>query len=97
MCKGKKVKSLCIIKDYAMKNIGSENIAPSFLTLALGRGERSTSLLGLFSGEVLLATHWIGWVGLIVSLDTVEKREILLYQESNLSLYWLSYPNSPFL
>jgi hypothetical protein len=54
------------------------------LTLALGRGERSTLLVGHFCREVTLDTHWIrDWVGLRVGLD-------MGCSTHSLSLYWLS-------
>jgi hypothetical protein len=47
--------------------------------LTLDRGEWSDSWLSCISpGDIVPSTHWIvGWVVLRISLDALEKREIL--------------------
>jgi hypothetical protein len=62
-----------------MNTRGSGGITPSFLTLALDRGEWSASGPGLLTpGEGAPCTHCIGgWVGIGVALDAVEYRKIL--------------------
>jgi hypothetical protein len=69
-----------------MKTWGSGGIAPPFLTSALDGGEWSASRPCCFiPGERAPSTHSIGgWVGPRVGLHTVEKRNILHCQESNL-------------
>jgi hypothetical protein len=59
--------------------MGSESIAPLFLTSTLDGGEWSASRLGRFTpGEEAPGTHWIGgWVGPRAGLDALDKRKIL--------------------
>jgi hypothetical protein len=64
-----------------MKNyVGVEVTAPSLLTWALDGVEGSFSRPGHFnSGEIVLATHWIGdWVGPRARLDAVGKENLVL-------------------
>jgi hypothetical protein len=59
--------------------LGSGDIAPLFLTVAVNGGEWSTSRPGRFTpGERAPGTHWIGgWVDLRAGLDDQEKKKFL--------------------
>jgi hypothetical protein len=69
--------------------LGSEGIAPPFLT----------SACHFILGEITSGTHWIGgWMGPKAVLNAMEKRKVLFLpgiepQPSSLSLYRLSYPS----
>jgi hypothetical protein len=68
-----------LIKHYAMKTYGGGR-APPFLTLAVDGSERSTSRPCPFTPvQIARGSHWIGGrVGPRASLDTMEKRTILI-------------------
>jgi hypothetical protein len=64
------VKGIAVHEDM----LGSESIAPSFLTSALDGNEWSTSL----PGEICPDTYWIGdWVSPSGGMDAVDRRKIL--------------------
>jgi hypothetical protein len=81
--------------------MGSESIAPTFLTTAVDGGEWSASRPGRFPPRLTaLDTHWIGgWVGPRAGLDAVEYRQISYphlqsnpgHPDLSPSLYRLSY------
>jgi hypothetical protein len=58
--------------------MGSDGIAPPYLTATLKSGELSVSCTGRFTrGEIVPGAHLIGvWVGPRASLDVMEKRKI---------------------
>jgi hypothetical protein len=70
---------LCLIKQAPhQEDIWSRRTAPSFLTLALGRGKWSASCPShITHRERAPGAHWIGgWMGPSTGLDAVEKRRI---------------------
>jgi hypothetical protein len=90
-----------LLSSQPWRRMGSGDIAPPFLTLALDKCECSASCPGRFIRlETAFGTHCIrGWVDPRASLDSVERRKSLVpvgnqtfgRPDHSRSLYQLSY------